>query len=76
MAGAKEIRTQIKSIGSTRKITKAMEMVAASKMRRAQERMQKARPYAAKMRNVVGSPRPVHTPEYHHPYLADRSKPR
>ena len=55
MAGAKEIRTQIKSIGSTRKITKAMEMVAASKMRRAQERMKKARPYAMKMRNVVGS---------------------
>ena len=71
MAGAKEIRTQIKSIGSTRKITKAMEMVAASKMRRAQDRMQKARPYAAKMRNVVAHAASANT-EYHHPYLANR----
>jgi len=46
MAGAKEIRTQIKSIQNTRKITKAMEMVAASKMRRAKERMESARPYS------------------------------
>ena len=54
MASEKEIRTKIKSITSTRKITKAMEMVAASKMRRAQERMQAARPYADKIRNVIG----------------------
>ena len=71
MAGAKEIRTQIKSIGSTRKITKAMEMVAASKMRRAQERMRMARPYANRMRNVVGHASSAHA-EYKHPYLTDR----
>ena len=53
MAGAKEIRTQIKSIQNTQKITKAMEMVAASKMRRAQERMAQARPYADKMASVM-----------------------
>ena len=52
MAGGKEIRTKIKSIENTQKITKAMEMVAASKMRRAQERMRAARPYADKMRNT------------------------
>lgn len=73
MAGAKEIRTQIKSIGSTRKITKAMEMVAASKMRRAQERMQKARPYADKMRQVVAHASSANA-EYHHPYLMDREE--
>ena len=53
MAGGKEIRTKIKSIQNTQKITKAMEMVAASKMRRAQERMRQARPYAEQMRSVV-----------------------
>ena len=71
MAGAKEIRTQIKSIGSTRKITKAMEMVAASKMRRAQERMRAARPYAHKMRTVVAHLAHAH-PEYKHPYVIER----
>lgn len=71
MAGAKEIRTQIKSIGSTRKITKAMEMVAASKMRRAQERMKTARPYALKMRNVVAHLAHAN-PEYKHPYGIER----
>ena len=50
MAGEKEIRTQIRSIQNTQKITRAMEMVAGSKMRKAQERMQNARPYAEKMR--------------------------
>ena len=53
MASGKEIRNKIKSIQNTQKITKAMEMVAASKMRRAQERMLQARPYAEKMRTVV-----------------------
>ena len=53
MAGAKEIRTKIKSIQSTQKITRAMEMVAASKMRKAQERMREARPYAEKIRHVI-----------------------
>lgn len=71
MPSTKEIRTQIKSIGSTRKITKAMEMVAASKMRRAQERMRAARPYAHKMRGVVAHLAHAHS-EYHHPYLRER----
>ena len=71
MPGAKEIRNQIKSIGSTRKITKAMEMVAASKMRRAQERMHAARPYAEKMRQVVAHMSEAR-PEYKHPYLITR----
>ena len=52
MANAKEIRTKIRSVQNTAKITKAMEMVAASKMRKAQERMRAARPYAERMRNV------------------------
>ena len=71
MAGAKEIRTQIKSIGNTQKITKAMEMVAASKMRRAQDRMQASRPYAEKIRSVVAHMGKAH-PEYKHPYLIER----
>ena len=71
MAGAKEIRTQIKSIKNTQKITKAMQMVAASKMRRAQDRMQSSRPYAEKMRNVVAHMGKSH-PEYKHPYLIER----
>jgi F-type H+-transporting ATPase subunit gamma len=73
MAGAKEIRNQIKSIGSTRKITKAMEMVAASKMRRAQERMRMARPYARKMRNVVAHVSSANA-EYKHSYLQHREQ--
>ena len=73
MAGAKEIRTQIKSIGSTRKITKAMEMVAASKMRKAKDRMNAARPYAQKMRNVVAHLAHAH-PEYKHPYVIEREE--
>jgi len=71
MAGAKEIRTQIKSIGNTQKITKAMEMVAASKMRRAQDRMRSSRPYAEKIRSVVSHMGKAH-PEYKHPYLIQR----
>ena len=71
MPGAKEIRTQINSIGSTRKITKAMEMVAASKMRRAQERMLAAKPYARKMRSVVAHLAHAHA-EYKHPYTVER----
>ena len=54
MASGKEIRTQISSIQSTQKITSAMEMVAASKMRKAQERMQVGKPYAQRIRSVVG----------------------
>ena len=75
MAGAKEIRTQIASIKNTQKITKAMQMVAASKMRRAQERMMATRPYAAKIQNVVSHLSHAH-PEYHHPYLEQREAKR
>ena len=71
MAAAKEIRTKIKSIKNTQKITKAMEMVAASKMRKAQERMVATRPYAEKIRNVIGHLSMSH-PEYRHPYLDER----
>ena len=71
MSGAKEIRTKIASIRNTQKITKAMQMVAASKMRRAQERMQATRPYAEKIRNVISHLGRAH-PEYHHPFLAER----
>ncbi|MDQ7016843.1 MAG: F0F1 ATP synthase subunit gamma [Gammaproteobacteria bacterium] len=73
MSGAKEIRTQIKSIQNTQKITKAMEMVAASKMRKAQERMRASRPYASKMREVIGHLANSH-PEYRHPYLSERKE--
>lgn len=71
MAGEKEIRTKIKSIQNTQKITRAMEMVAASKMRKAQERMRAARPYAEKMRTVIAHLASA-TPEYRHPFLVDR----
>ena len=71
MAGSKEIRTQVASIKGTQKITKAMQMVSASKMRRAQERMQATRPYADKIQNVVNHLSQAH-PEYHHPYLEQR----
>jgi F-type H+-transporting ATPase subunit gamma len=72
MAKGKEIRTKIASIKSTQKITRAMEMVAASKMRRAQERMRKSRPYADKIRKVIGHLSYAH-PEYKHPYLVGRT---
>ena len=75
MAGAKEIRTQVASIKNTQKITKAMEMVAASKMRRAQERMLATRPYAEKIHTVVTHLSHAH-PEYHHPYLQEREAKR
>jgi F-type H+-transporting ATPase subunit gamma len=71
MASGKEIRGQIKSIQNTRKITKAMQMVAASKMRRAQDRMNASRPYAEKMRQVVGHLAHGHL-EYKHPYTQER----
>ena len=71
MAGAKEIRSKIKSVQNTQKITKAMEMVAASKMRKAQERMRASRPYAEKMRTVLSHLAQAHC-EYKHPYLQDR----
>lgn len=71
MAVAKEIRTKIRSIRSTQKITRAMEMVAASKMRKAQERMRHAQPYAKKILQVIGHLAKAH-PEYPHPYLLTR----
>ena len=71
MPGTKEIRTKIASVKSTQKITKAMEMVAASKMRRAQDRMRLARPYAAKMRSVIGNLNAAN-PDYRHPFLVER----
>ena len=71
MPGTKEIRSKIASVKSTQKITKAMQMVATSKMRRAQERMRLARPYAQKMRNVIGHLTEAN-PDYRHPFLATR----
>lgn len=71
MAVGKEIKTQIASIQSTRKITSAMEMVAASKMRRAQERMEASRPYATRIRNVIQH-LAKSNPEYKHLYLQER----
>ena len=71
MAATKEIRTKIKSIRSTQKITKAMEMVAASKMRRAQDRRMSARPYALKIWQVIGHLANAH-PEYRHPFTVER----
>ena len=71
MAVGKEIRTQIASVKNTQKITKAMEMVAASKMRKAQDRMRAARPYADKMRSVVAHVAHANT-EYKHSFLEQR----
>jgi len=71
MASEKEIRTQIRSIQNTQKITRAMEMVAGSKMRKAQDRMQAARPYAEKMRNVISHVAAANS-EYKHPFLIER----
>ncbi|MDP2806116.1 MAG: F0F1 ATP synthase subunit gamma [Gallionellaceae bacterium] len=73
MAGSKEIRTKIKSVENTRKITRAMEMVAAAKMRRAQERMRAARPYAEKIRQVAAHLAHAN-PEYKHPFLVKREQ--
>ncbi len=71
MAGTKEIRSKIASVKSTQKITKAMQMVATSKMRRAQERMRLARPYADKIRTVIGNLSEAN-PDYRHPFLQTR----
>ena len=71
MAGAKEIRGKIASIKNTQKITKAMEMVAASKIRKAQDRMRAARPYAEKIRKIVGHLRQVNL-DYKHPFTLER----
>ena len=71
MPGGKEIRNKIKSVQNTRKITKAMEMVAASKMKKAQERMRHARPYGEKIRNIAAHISRAN-PEYRHPFLVSR----
>ena len=71
MAGSKEIRNKIKSVQSTRKITKAMEMVAASKMKRAQDRMRAARPYVERVFNIAMHIAKANT-EYKHPFLVKR----
>ena len=75
MAGAKEIRNKIGSVKSTQKITKAMEMVAASKMRRSQDAMEASRPYAETMRKVIGHVANANL-EYRHPYLEEREAKR
>jgi len=71
MPGTKEIRTKIASVKNTQKITKAMQMVATSKMRRAQERMRLARPYAEKIRSVIANLNHAN-PDYRHPFLVER----
>jgi len=73
MANLKEIRTKIGSVKNTQKITKAMEMVAASKMRRTQQRMEETRPYADKIRTAIGHLYQAN-PEYKHPYLVERTE--
>lgn len=75
MANAKEIRTQIKSIRNTAKITKAMEMVAAAKMRKAQDRMEASRPYAERIRTVIGHLMQAR-PDYRHPFMVERDAKR
>ena len=71
MASGKEIRTKIASVKNTQKITNAMQMVAASKLRRTQERMEASRPYAERIRTVVGHLSEAN-PDYRHPYLEQR----
>lgn len=71
MAGAKEIRTKISSVQSTQKITKAMEMVAASKMRKTQDRMALSRPYSEAIRNVISHVSKANV-DYKHPFLVER----
>jgi len=74
MPSTKEIRGKIKSVQNTRKITKAMEMVSASKMRRVQERMRRSRPYAEKIRNITAH-MALANPEYKHPFLVRHADP-
>ena len=75
MAGARDIKNKIRSVQNTQKITRAMEMVAASKMRKAQDRMAAARPYAEKMRNVIAHVSAASL-EYRHPFLVEREMKR
>ncbi|HEY2395304.1 MAG TPA: F0F1 ATP synthase subunit gamma [Rudaea sp.] len=73
MAGAREIRTKIKSVANTRKVTRALEMVSASKIRKAQDLMRSSRPYAKAMRQVIGHLAKARS-EYKHPFLVERSQ--
>src|SRR6266566_3037527 len=74
MASGKEIRTKIKSVENTRKITRAMEMVAASKMKRAQDRMKAARPYGEKIRNICSHLASSYKDQFQHPFLIQRNE--
>ncbi len=74
MASGKEIRTKIKSVQNTRKITKAMEMVAASKMRKAQDRMRHARPFAEKIRRLAANLSQANVTDYKHPFLVRKDQ--
>ncbi len=76
MAGGKEIRNKIKSVQNTRKITKAMEMVSVSKMRRAQERMRSGRPYTQKIRQLAANLALANVTDYRHPFLAKVENPK
>jgi F-type H+-transporting ATPase subunit gamma len=73
MAGGREIKTKIKSVQNTRKVTRALEMVSASKIRKAQERMKASRPYARAMKQVIGHLAQANS-EYQHPYLVERAE--
>ena len=73
MAGGSEIKTKIKSVQNTRKVTRALEMVSASKIRKAQERMKASRPYARAMKQVIGHLAQANS-EYQHPYLVERKE--
>ena len=75
MASGREIKTKIKSVQNTRKVTRALEMVSASKIRKAQERMKISRPYARVMKQVIGHLAQAHS-DYQHPYMTERSDPR
>ena len=73
MAGGREIKTKIKSVQNTRKVTRALEMVSASKIRKAQERMKQSRPYARAMKQLIGHLAQANT-DYRHPYLVQRAE--
>ena len=73
MAGGREIKTKIKSVQNTRKVTRALEMVSASKIRKAQERMRTSRPYASAMKQVIGHLANANT-DYQHPFLVEREQ--
>ncbi|HEY0661819.1 MAG TPA: F0F1 ATP synthase subunit gamma [Lysobacter sp.] len=73
MAGGREIKTKIKSVQNTRKVTRALEMVSASKIRKAQDRMKASRPYARAMKQVIGHLSQANS-EYQHPYLVERAE--